>query len=426
MELGGGFALNLNIPETQPQDVQGPSMVRYSATCVYFFFGKRKASWKAQISASRYYLSYLSKCKWIYLCIANNPSSKNNLIIHFPALSRPELIICHWKETKKHQVSTWSTSPSSSLGRDPLRVLQWKGVEMSGGINHQLFLKDNQWLIPIHFVLEKIAFWCNCSFAIENQTIFVSSTEEKRWIPQDIPVPRRFGSCFQVVLPELCFAPSLWTSWFAHRIFAETFLLPVPSVGRVYGISWEGLTAKHLEIYLPRKVTAPTTSKKIMTLVETNHFFCLIATSQLHLEMCCQEIQSDIEDAIAKYNEATSRLAEAEKNKAQADQVPWHGEAKPWMGVHGWWWKIASTDLQFEPPVFVLVGMTFLFELPGVETWEVWTPPVWNCMIFQMWQMEWVPVVVDPFGGLGKLLGGDLEEFRVETPHVSDAVLATK
>lgn len=34
-----------------------------------------------------------------------------------------------------------------------------------------------------------------------------------------------------------------------------------------------------------------------------------------------QEIKSDIEDAIAKYNEATSRLAEAEKNKAQADQV---------------------------------------------------------------------------------------------------------
>ncbi|CAK9048036.1 unnamed protein product [Durusdinium trenchii] len=34
-----------------------------------------------------------------------------------------------------------------------------------------------------------------------------------------------------------------------------------------------------------------------------------------------KEIQSDIEDAIAKYNEATTRLAEAEKNKAQADQV---------------------------------------------------------------------------------------------------------
>ncbi|CAJ1345860.1 unnamed protein product [Effrenium voratum] len=34
-----------------------------------------------------------------------------------------------------------------------------------------------------------------------------------------------------------------------------------------------------------------------------------------------KEIGSDIEDAIAKYNEATSRLAEAEKNKAQADQV---------------------------------------------------------------------------------------------------------
>lgn len=42
MELGGGFALNLNIPETQPQDVQGPSMVRYSATCVYFFLAKEK------------------------------------------------------------------------------------------------------------------------------------------------------------------------------------------------------------------------------------------------------------------------------------------------------------------------------------------------------------------------------------------------
>merc|ERR1711973_486013 len=34
-----------------------------------------------------------------------------------------------------------------------------------------------------------------------------------------------------------------------------------------------------------------------------------------------KEIQSDIDDAIAKYNEATSRLAEAEKAKAQADQV---------------------------------------------------------------------------------------------------------
>merc|ERR1712174_1466 len=34
-----------------------------------------------------------------------------------------------------------------------------------------------------------------------------------------------------------------------------------------------------------------------------------------------KEIQADIDDAIAKYNEATSRLAEAQKNKAQADQV---------------------------------------------------------------------------------------------------------
>jgi len=34
-----------------------------------------------------------------------------------------------------------------------------------------------------------------------------------------------------------------------------------------------------------------------------------------------KEIQTDIDDAIAKFNEATSRLAEAEKNKAQADQV---------------------------------------------------------------------------------------------------------
>eukprot|EP00403_Amphidinium_massartii_P033207 CAMPEP_0178447166 /NCGR_PEP_ID=MMETSP0689_2-20121128/41230_1 /TAXON_ID=160604 /ORGANISM="Amphidinium massartii, Strain CS-259" /LENGTH=231 /DNA_ID=CAMNT_0020072115 /DNA_START=84 /DNA_END=776 /DNA_ORIENTATION=- len=34
-----------------------------------------------------------------------------------------------------------------------------------------------------------------------------------------------------------------------------------------------------------------------------------------------KEIQQDIDDAIAKYEEATSRLAEAEKNQAQADQV---------------------------------------------------------------------------------------------------------
>jgi len=34
-----------------------------------------------------------------------------------------------------------------------------------------------------------------------------------------------------------------------------------------------------------------------------------------------KEIQQDIDDAIAKYEESTSRLAEAEKNKAQADEV---------------------------------------------------------------------------------------------------------
>ncbi|CAE8648758.1 unnamed protein product [Polarella glacialis] len=34
-----------------------------------------------------------------------------------------------------------------------------------------------------------------------------------------------------------------------------------------------------------------------------------------------KEIQTDIQDAVAKFNEATSRLAEAEKAKAQADQV---------------------------------------------------------------------------------------------------------
>merc|ERR1712039_1169876 len=34
-----------------------------------------------------------------------------------------------------------------------------------------------------------------------------------------------------------------------------------------------------------------------------------------------KEIQTDIDDAIAKFNEASTRLAEAEKAKAQADQV---------------------------------------------------------------------------------------------------------
>mmetsp|Transcript_136910 Transcript_136910/g.341334 ORF Transcript_136910/g.341334 Transcript_136910/m.341334 type:complete len:226 (+) Transcript_136910:77-754(+) len=34
-----------------------------------------------------------------------------------------------------------------------------------------------------------------------------------------------------------------------------------------------------------------------------------------------KEIQTDIDDAIAKYNEATARLAEAQKAQAQADQV---------------------------------------------------------------------------------------------------------
>ena len=53
--------------------------------------------------------------------------------------------------------------------------------------------------------------------------------------------------------------------------------------------------------------------------------------------MCCfEEIQSDIEDAIAKYNEATSRLAEAEKNKAQADQVPDRHSGKRSPGWSSW------------------------------------------------------------------------------------------
>merc|ERR1712151_260924 len=34
-----------------------------------------------------------------------------------------------------------------------------------------------------------------------------------------------------------------------------------------------------------------------------------------------KEIQTDIDDAIAKYNEATSRLAEAQKAKSQANEV---------------------------------------------------------------------------------------------------------
>merc|ERR1712217_221606 len=34
-----------------------------------------------------------------------------------------------------------------------------------------------------------------------------------------------------------------------------------------------------------------------------------------------KEINGDIDDAVAKFNEATERLAEAEKAKAQADQV---------------------------------------------------------------------------------------------------------
>merc|ERR1719433_1121923 len=34
-----------------------------------------------------------------------------------------------------------------------------------------------------------------------------------------------------------------------------------------------------------------------------------------------KEIQTDIDDAIAKYQEATARLAEAQKAKAQADEV---------------------------------------------------------------------------------------------------------
>merc|ERR1711879_622512 len=34
-----------------------------------------------------------------------------------------------------------------------------------------------------------------------------------------------------------------------------------------------------------------------------------------------KELQTDIDDAIAKYNEATARLAEAQKAKAQADEV---------------------------------------------------------------------------------------------------------
>lgn len=146
--------------------------------------------------------------------------------------------------------------------------------------------------------------------------------------------------------PNCVLPPSPWCSWFVHLIFAETFLLPVPSLGRVYGISWEGLTAKHFGNLPSTESDSTNDFKENDDTCGNQPFFLLIATSQHHLEMCCfEEIQSDIEDAIAKYNEATSRLAEAEKNKAQADQVPWHsgkrspGDGSSWVMVK----KVTST-----------------------------------------------------------------------------------
>ena len=74
--------------------------------------------------------------------------------------------------------------------------------------------------------------------------------------------------------------------------------------------------------------------------------------------MCCfEEIQSDIEDAIAKYNEATSRLAEAEKNKAQADQVPDRHSGKRSPGWSSWVMvkKVTSTG----PALFFFKHLVF-------------------------------------------------------------------
>lgn len=142
----------------------------------------------------------------------------------------------------------------------------------------------------------------------------------------------------------------------------------------------------------------------------------LIATIRLHLEMCCQEIQSDIEDAIAKYNEATSRLAEAEKNKAQADQVPpSHREAKL-DGV------LLGLKNDFDRPAigentwfFLLVGGWFpFFWFTG--GWELGsfflTPPVWNS---RSWWVE-----------ISKSFLVETSTFWREDSNRADAVLAIK
>ena len=126
MELGGGFALNLNIPETQPQDVQGPSMVRYSATCVYFFLAKEKQVEKLKsVPVGIIYHIYPRVNKYLdmpYGAILQTTlaekTTSSSTSQPFPDLNWS---FATEKKTKKHQVSTWSTSPSSLLGRDPLR-----------------------------------------------------------------------------------------------------------------------------------------------------------------------------------------------------------------------------------------------------------------------------------------------------------------
>jgi len=70
-----------------------------------------------------------------------------------------------------------------------------------------------------------------------------------------------------------------------------------------------------------------------------------------------KEIQTDIEDAIAKYNEATARLAEAEKAKAQADQVI--GEIKA---------SIETDQREFEATVQAQTSATLAKQAAAAET----------------------------------------------------------
>ena len=284
----------------------------------------------------------LDTCIYIYLCHTVLYCKQLYLkqTTTFPALSRPELIIRHWKKTKNHQVSTWSTSPSSSLGRDPLRsLLEWcseKGLRRVVELIVSCFWRTtNDYRLKTSHP-HPVLFWCSCCFTLRTNRYLSSPRRRKDEFHTTSQFQGDLDQVIKLSCPNCVLPPSLWCSWFAvPASLLRLFYFLSPVLGESMASREKDWLPSILETYLPRKVLESGTTNDL----EENDHTCgnqpFLSDFILTCVACIQEIQSDIEDAIAKYNEATSRLAEAEKNKAQADQVP-PGRDMRWLEWCDW------------------------------------------------------------------------------------------